>query len=133
MIGEEGPVQLQALLFQYAYGDLHACIAQLLYTLSVHLVKTVATADDHTGYPFLHDEVGTGGCLPIVGAGLKTYIHGGFAQQLLVLDCCYGVHFGVRTSALAVVSFTDNLILVHDDGSHHGVGGRFCAPTPCQL
>jgi hypothetical protein len=57
-------------------------------------------------------------------AWLQVDVAGTFANQILVGDIVYGVHFGMRASIFAMPSLANDPIVVDNDTSYHRIGAH---------
>ena len=132
---EEASVEPLALLFQDAYRDLDACIAQLTDATALHLAERVDTPHDTAPDTLTDNQVGTGRRLAVMGAGLQRDVDGCLLQQRLILrsDRGKGIHLGVALAIALVVTLADNPVTGHDDRTHHGVRPCILQAVGCQL
>ena len=56
-------------------------------------------------------------------ARFQAHVDGRILQETFVLDGADGIHFGMRLATSDVITFADDGIIMHDDGSNHWVGG----------
>ena len=136
MEGEEPAVQPTALIFEYAYADTDACLADAFDAASLHLGKRIDSANNYPAHPLVHDEVAAGRRLAEVGTRFQRHIDGGCNEQRLVLRSHRGkgIHFGMSLTATHVIAFAQDAPLVaHDDTSHHRIGPRQVSSVAGQL
>ena len=64
-------VQQPGIFFQNTGSDFHAGRLQFFNAFSIYLFKRIAATDDHLGYIFFDNEVGTGRCFTEMSTGLQ--------------------------------------------------------------
>ena len=127
-IGRSGPdivkkhlVGLVAFLSQDALRDLHSVVPEDLNPLPADHRIRIAAADDHSPDPGFQNRVRAGRLLPVVAAGLQSYIHGRTGRRFLAV--LQRVPLRVQVSVPLVIPFADHRPVVPDDhGPDHGVG-----------
>ena len=83
----------------------------------------------------LEEEIDTGGCLVMVGAGLQGDVEGGVGEQLALgrgkLFDTAGL--GVRPPVALVVGFTEDGLVVHQEGPNRRIGVNSASSTAGQV
>ena len=113
-----GPVTF---LSQDALRDLHSVVPEDLNPLAADHRIRIAAAYDHSPDPGFQNRVRAGRLLPVVTAGLQSYIHGRTGRRFRAV--LQRVPLCVQISVPLVIPLADHRPVVPDDhGPDHGVG-----------
>ena len=135
-------VEFMALLLQYTYGNLYACIAEYLGAASCYFGVGVCTAHYYTFDPILHYQIGTRRCLAIVAARFKADIEGAILHcPICIMSAALcikkAIDFGMRSAVLTVPAFSHYTFLIalpaYKNGTHHRIWGYIVLTETRQL
>ena len=112
---------------------LDAGLLQLAEAVAGNQGVGVVVAAHHTADAALHNQVGAGGRLAIVRAGLEVDIERGAAEHLRRQRAQQGVALGVVATVVLVVAFADDAAVLHHHAAHHRVGPHTSQSVGSQL
>ena len=136
MVGEETAVEGLTFGLEHAHRDVDARLLEFADAAALHLGEGIDAAHHDAPDALFDDQVGTGGCLAVVRAGLERYVEGGLAQQRLIFRTHGGesVDLGMGLATAHMVALADDPpVAAHDYCAHHGVGLRVLLSVAGQL
>ena len=119
-IMEENGVDGIAFSLQDTFVNLDAGGPQLGDALACHQGVGIGGAHHHSADACLDEGFGAGGILSVVTAGLQGDVDGGSLGSGGAAG--QGVALRMESAVLLVVALADDGTVLHDDGSHQGIG-----------
>ncbi len=133
VIDKEAAVHFDAFPLEYTHGYIAACLTQHRNAASVYLLKGIAAAHHNAWNMLVNNQLGAGRRLAIVGTRLQGNVDRTAAEHLWIFHPRDGIHLGMRLSATAMKTLTNNSSITNHHGTHHGVGGCVLPAATCQL
>ena len=133
LIDEKTPVEGTAFGFKDTGSDLYSGFAKHTDACTVDLAERVDHADNNFRHTFLDNETCAGGSAPIMGTRLKAYVKTGSTKPFGMTNRGKSIDFGMAFTATGVETFTDNLSVVDNDRTNHGIRGCTLFAAPCKL